>query len=66
MRLPAAIDYLMELVGSDSEADAIAALSALKIHNYDPRLRERIEPVVHETGSRTLQARFDRDFRPDE
>jgi hypothetical protein len=41
-------------------------MSALKIHSYDPRLRERLEPVVRKTGSRALQARFDRDFRPDE
>ena len=66
LRLPAAIDYLLELVASDSEKEAIAALSALKIHNYDPRLRDRLAQVVRKTGSRTLQARFDRDFRPDE
>jgi HEAT repeat protein len=62
MRLPTAIDYLVALVASDSEQDALATLSALKIHNYDPRLRERLEPVVRETGSRTLRARFERDF----
>ena len=62
LRLPAAIDYLLELVASESETDAIAALSALKIHNYDPRLRERLAKVVQKTGSRTLQAPFDRDF----
>ncbi len=66
MRLPAAIDYLIGLVASDSESDATAALAALKIHNYDPRLRERLEPVVRKTGSRTLRAAFDRDFRADE
>jgi HEAT repeat protein len=66
MRLPAAIDHLLELVASDSEKDATAAMSALKIHNYDPRLRERLEAVVRKTGSRALQAQFDRDFRPDE
>ena len=66
LRLPAAIDYLLELVGSDSEKQAISALSALKIHNYDPRLRERLAPVVRKAGSRTLQAAFDRDFPSDE
>jgi HEAT repeat protein len=66
LRLPAAIDYLVELVASDSENEAISALSALKIHNYDPRLRERLAQVVQETGSRILQVAFDRDFRPDE
>jgi HEAT repeat protein len=66
LRLPAAIDHLLELVASDSETDAIAALFALKIHNYDPRLRQRIAEFVQKKGSRTLQARFERDFRADE
>ena len=43
MRLPPAMDFLLRLVASDSEADATDALSALKIHNYDPRLRDRLE-----------------------
>ena len=62
MRLPAAIDHLLEVVGSDSEKDAAAALGALKIHSYDPKLRDRLEAIVHESGSRTLRAIFDRDF----
>jgi HEAT repeat protein len=66
LRLPAAIDLLLEIVGSDSEKDAIAALFALKIHNYDPRLRDRIAEVVRKTGSHALQARFERDFRANE
>jgi HEAT repeat protein len=65
LRLPSAIDYLLEVVASDTEKDAIAALFALKIHNYDPRLRQRIAEIVRETGSRALQARFERDFRDD-
>ena len=66
IRLPAAIDFLVELVASDSEKDAVDALSALKIHNYDPRLRDRLEPIVRRAASRTVQAVFDRDFRPEE
>jgi HEAT repeat protein len=65
LRLPAAIDFLLGLVASDSEKAAISALSALKIHNYDPRLRDRLAEVVRTTGSRTLQLLFDRDFPPD-
>jgi HEAT repeat protein len=66
MRLPAAIDFLMELVASDSESAALAAMSALKIHSYDPKLRERLGLVVKKTGSRALESRFDRDFPADE
>jgi HEAT repeat protein len=62
LRLPAAIDYLLELVASDSEMDGLAALFALKIHNYDPRLRQRVAEIVQKKESRALQARFDRDF----
>jgi HEAT repeat protein len=65
LRLPAAIDHLLDVVASDSEKDALAAMSALKIHNYDPKLRERLEPVIRKSGSRALLARFDRDFPPD-
>jgi HEAT repeat protein len=63
LRVPAATDYLLELVASDSEVLAVAALSALKIHNYDPRLRERIASLLKQKGSRALQAAFERDFR---
>jgi HEAT repeat protein len=66
LRRPGAIDYLMELVASESEPTAIAALAALKIYKDDPRVRERIVKLVHEKASQTLQARFDRDFRSDE
>jgi HEAT repeat protein len=66
LRLPVAIDHLLDLVASDSETDANSALFALKIHNYDPRLRQRIAELVQKKGSHTLQARFERDFRTDE
>src|SRR4051794_9871499 len=63
LRRPAAIDYLVELVASDSEPDASAALSALRIFKEDPRLRERVARLVHERESHSLQGVFDRDFR---
>jgi HEAT repeat protein len=62
MRLPAAIDFLVELVASDSEKTALAAISALKFHRYDSRLCERLALAVKKTGSRVLQTRLDRDF----
>ena len=66
LRRPLATDYLMELVASESEPTAIAALSALAIHKYDPRLHEQIAKLVRERRSPALQARFDHDFRSDE
>jgi HEAT repeat protein len=62
LRRPAAIDYLMGLVASEPEPDAVAALSALLIYKDDPRLRERVAAIVRERGSRILQAAFDREF----
>jgi hypothetical protein len=62
LRRPVAIDYLMELVASETESTAIAALSALRIYKDDPRLREQVAKVVQERGSRAIQAAFDRDF----
>ena len=66
LRRPGATDYLMELVASEAEPTAIAALSALRIFKSDPRLRERIAELVRERGSPKLRACFDRDFGPGE
>jgi HEAT repeat protein len=68
LRRPVAVEFLMELVASESEPErtAIDALSALKLYKHDPSLRERIAKLVKQRGSRSLQAGFDRDFRPDE
>jgi HEAT repeat protein len=62
LRLPAAIDYLLKVVAAESEKDAIAALFALKIHNYDARLQQRIAEILLQKRSPALQARFERDF----
>jgi HEAT repeat protein len=64
LRLPAAIDYLLQLVASDSERFAVSALAALKIHRHDARLRQRIARVLNDAGNARLQARFERDFPP--
>lgn len=62
MRLPAAIDFLLELVESDSESSALSAMTALKFHRYDTRLCERLAQTVKRTASRALQLQLDRDF----
>jgi HEAT repeat protein len=63
MRLPGATDFLLELVGSDTEPLALGAISALKFHRYDPRLCERLAVAVEKTGSRVLQLRLDQVFQ---
>lgn len=63
LRRPTSIDYLIELVATEPESMAVAALSALRIYKQDPRLRERVEAVVRERGSPALMAGFEREFR---
>jgi HEAT repeat protein len=65
LRSPAAIDYLVGLVETESERPAAAALAALKIHSHDPRLRERVAAIVKKRALRGLQNQFDREFRVD-
>ena len=62
LRLPAATDFLLDLVASGPEASALAALSALKIHAHDPRLRQRIAEVAAQRDLPALAARLARDF----
>src|SRR5579864_9337033 len=66
LRRPGATDYLLELVASEEEPTAVAALSALRIFKSDPRLRERIAKLVQERRSPKLQACFERDLGPGE
>lgn len=63
LRRPAAIDYLVEMVATEPEPMASAALTALRIYKQDPRLRERIETAVHERGIPVLITGFEREFR---
>jgi HEAT repeat protein len=63
LRRPAAIDYLVEIVATEPEPMAAAALTALRIYKQDPRLRERVGAAVRERGSSALTAGFEREFR---
>ena len=62
LRLPAATVFLVELVAAGPEAASLAALSALKIHAHDPRLRQQVSGAVAQRNLPTLQARFESDF----
>jgi HEAT repeat protein len=66
LRLPAATDFLLELVANESEAVAAAALAALVRHRYDDRLRERIAAAVARNGRPALQTYFDKRFTVEE
>ncbi len=62
LRASAAIDALLDLAASDSEADALAALRALKVHKHDPKLVERLAAAVARSSA-AVRERFARDFR---
>jgi HEAT repeat protein len=63
LRLPPATDLLLSLVADDSAEVAKAALSALALHRYDERLKDRVTAVVAQTGKRELQAHFEERFQ---
>jgi hypothetical protein len=60
--LPAATEFLLGLVGSEEQAVAWAAISALALHRYDARLRERTEDAVSRNGRAALRAYFEERF----
>ena len=62
LRLPAATDLLLSLVGSEEQAVAWAAVSALALHRYDARLRERTADAVSRSGRAALRAYFEERF----
>jgi HEAT repeat protein len=66
LRLPQATDFLLEIVANESEALAKMAVSALAVHRYDARLRERAAVAVAKNGLSTLQAHFEKRFASDE
>lgn len=66
LRLQTAADFLIELLASGQEKEALMALSALKIHSHDPRTRQRIADVVQERNVAAIRTRFERDFGADQ
>jgi HEAT repeat protein len=62
LRLPPAVDFLLALVAAENQAVAKAALSALALHRYDERLRERAAAVAKTSGA-ALLAHFEKSFR---
>jgi HEAT repeat protein len=65
-RLPAALDFLVEVLAGEDAAEADAALSALAIHRHNPGVRERIAASVAGKRVRGLSERFAREFRAEE
>jgi HEAT repeat protein len=65
LRLPAAIDFLLEVVAGDNQSAALAALSALAIHRHNERVKSRIADAVKKADDRALREYFDAKYRED-
>jgi HEAT repeat protein len=61
-RLPAGIDFLLEVLAEEGET---AALSALAIHRHHPAVRERVAAIVVKKGA-ALKKAFAKEFPQDE
>jgi HEAT repeat protein len=61
-RLPAALDFLLEVLASESQDTAAAALSALAIHRHNDAVKERVASAAAKRGIAALQDRFKKKF----
>jgi HEAT repeat protein len=62
LRIPAAIDCLLEVVAGPKQRDALAALTALAIHRHNATIKSRIGVAVEAKGDEALRARFAQKF----
>jgi HEAT repeat protein len=62
LRLPQATDFLLELAATEDEDVAGMAVSALAIHRYDDRVRERTAAAVARNGQAGLKAFYEERF----
>jgi hypothetical protein len=61
-RLPAALEFLLQILGGDSPTAAQSALSALAISRHIEPVKERVAAIVGKTGDRALEEGFKKQF----
>jgi hypothetical protein len=61
-RLPAALDFLLEVLASGDRGVALAALPALAIHRHNTAVKERVAAALLAKGDPALQDRFRKKF----
>jgi hypothetical protein len=61
-RLPAALDFLLEVLATEGQATASAALAALAIHRHNEAVKQRIAAVLAKKGVADLQDSFNKKF----
>lgn len=62
LRVPAALDFLLDVLADKNQSTAQAALAALAIHRHNEKLRERIAAELARKGDAALLARFKEKF----
>ena len=64
-RLPAGIDFLLDVLADGSPATAMSALAALAIHRHNPAVRDRVAAVIAKKKTPGVKERFEREFGKD-
>ena len=65
LRLPSAIDFLLEILANADKNAAPAALGALAIHRHNPDVRSRVAAAIEGKGP-ALASLFEKKFRTDQ
>jgi HEAT repeat protein len=61
-RLPAGIDFLLDVLEKEGGETAASALSALAIHRHNPSVKERVAAVMSTKKAPDLKQRFEKEF----
>jgi len=61
-RLPAAVEFLFEVLAAAKQSAALAALSALAIHRHNDSVHDRVAAVVAQKADAALLERFKKKF----
>jgi HEAT repeat protein len=61
-RLPAGIDFLLDILANGPETAASAALAALAIHRHNAAVRERVAAIIAKNNVASLRKEFDKEF----
>lgn len=62
-RLPAALDFLLDVLEKEKESAALASISALAVHRHNPVIKERVATAISKRGVPDLKARFESELR---
>ncbi len=61
-RLPASVDFLIQVIAEEHRQLGIEAIDAMKMYRTDATIRARIEATIEKRGEPELRRAFDRSF----